>query len=115
MELDNIIKGFGDIGAVGLMFVAYYVLQQSTFKMLQSMLGSMDGNFNRAIAEQKETVNRVVETFNALSVRQREAEDRSYEILRSLAEDVKLVAAGIGRVEMKVDGLERQLNRRVEK
>ena len=115
MELDNVIKGVGDIGAVGLMFGAYYVLHQSTFKMLQAMLSSMNENFNRALAEQKETVNRVVETFNALSVRQRESEERSYEILRSLAEDVKLVAAGIGRVEMKVDGLERQLNRRAEK
>lgn len=109
MEAD-FIKGLGDVGAVGLMFLAYFVLHRETFKILQTMLNSMNNNFNAALQEQKSTVHSVTETFDRLTARQREAEERNYEVLKSLSEDIKVLAANIGRVEMKVDNLERRTN-----
>ncbi len=114
MDID-LVKSIGDIGAVGLMFLAYFILHRGTFQMLQDMMRSMNANYSSALQEQKATVHAVTETFDRLASRQREAEERNYEILKSLAEDIKVLVAGVGRVEMKVDNLESHLDRRFSK
>jgi len=93
MEAD-FMKSLGDIGAVGVMFLAYYALHRSTFSLLQEMLKSMNENFNATIA------------------RQRDAEERNYEVLKGLTEDLKVLVASIGRVEMKIDDMKNHLTDR---
>lgn len=93
MEAD-FVKSLGDIGAVGIMFLAYWALHRSTFNLLQKMLDSMNENFNATIA------------------RQRDAEERNYEVLKGLAEDIKVLVASIGRVEMKIDDMKNHLDDR---
>ncbi len=115
MESD-IVKSLGDVGAVGLMFLAYYFLHRETFNILQSMFTNMTANFNAALQEQKkstsDTVNSVVAAFERMSDQRRDTEERNYEVLKSLADDLKVLAASIGRVEMKVDNLESHLSTR---
>ena len=93
METD-FIKYIGDIGSVGLMFMVFWVLQRSTFTLLENMIKSSNEN------------------FNAIIQRQRDAEERNYSILKDLTEDLKVIAASLGRVEMKVDDLKNQLAER---
>ena len=83
----EIAKYVGDIGSVGLMFLAWWALHRSTFNLLEKMIKSSEDN------------------FNAIIQRQRDAEDRNYSILKDLTEDLKVIAASLGRVEMKVDDL----------
>lgn len=109
----NVMKGLEDIGAVGLLFMAYVLLHRQTFKILQDMLASMNDNFKDALAEQKNTVHNVIESFDRMSARQRESEERNYEVLKSLSEDIKVLVGTIGRVEMKVDNLETHIDRRL--
>lgn len=108
MDLETL-KGLGDVGAIGLMFLAYLILLRSTFEMLQKLVNSMNDNFAAALSEQKNTVQNVISSFERLNAHQREAEERSYEVLKSLAEDLKILVANVGRVEMKVDNLESHL------
>lgn len=93
MEAD-FVKYIGDIGAVGLMFLAWWALHRSTFNLLEKMIKSSNDN------------------FNAIIQRQRDAEERNYEVLKGLAEDIKIIAASLGRVEMKVDNLKTQFSER---
>lgn len=115
MESD-IVKNLGDVGAVTLMFLAYYFLHRETFKILQAMFAAMTENFNAALSEQKastsQTVSSVVATFERLTDQRRDSEERNYEVLKSLADDLKVLVAAIGRVEMKVDNLESHLSSR---
>ena len=93
MEAD-FVKNLGDISAVGIMFLAYWALHRSTFTLLQKMLESMNENFNATIQ------------------RQRDAEERNYEVLKGLTEDLKVLVANIGRIEMKIDDMKNHLDDR---
>lgn len=93
MEAD-FVKYIGDIGSVGLMFMVFWVLQRHMFSLLENMIKSNN------------------DSFNAIIQRQRDIEERNYSILKDLTEDLKVIAASLGRVEMKVDDLKNQLTER---
>lgn len=105
----DLVKGLGDVGAVGLMFLAYFVLHRETFKILQDMLHSMTSSFTNAIAEQKEstaaTVKSVIDSYERLNAKQQLTDEQNHRVLCELTEDLKVLVASIGRIEMKVDNL----------
>ena len=90
-------------GIAGLMFLAYYILHQSTFTLIRSMVEQLK-------ASDAESLSNITQAFERISQRQKDAEDRHYESLKELAETMQLTVSAIGRLEGRIASMETALS-----
>lgn len=98
MEL-SALKELGVFGAAGLMFLAYYVLHQSTFSVIKAMMEQLREANTASIKE-------IADSFERISESQKQAEERNYQSLKELTESLQMTVAAIGRLETKISGIE---------
>lgn len=90
-------------GVAGLMFLAYYILHQSTFSTIRSMMEQMK-EANTA------SIKSIAESFDRVSQRQKDAEERNYLCLKELTETLQMTVAAISRLDARIGHIESHIS-----
>lgn len=97
----------GVVGAGGLFFVAWYLVNKSLTGFTSEMTKSMTLMIQQTIEKQSEREQRnfqvQVDAFNRIIDEQGKREERSYSLLKELLESNQINSSVISRVEHKID------------
>lgn len=104
-ELIKVVVGV--VGAGGLFFIAWYLVNKSLTAITSEMTKSMAIMVQQTIKEQADREQRNFkvqsDAFNRIIDEQSKREERSYELLRELLESNQINSAMMSRVEHKID------------
>ncbi len=106
-DVDLIKAVVGVVGAGGLFFVAWYLVNKSLTTFTSEMTKSMTVMVQQTIEKQSEREQRnfqvQVDAFNKIIDEQSKREERSYELLKELLESNQINSSMMARVEHKID------------
>lgn len=104
-ELIKVVVGV--VGAGGLFFVAWYLVNKSLTAITGEMTKSMSAMVQQTIKDQSEREQRnfqmQLDAFHRIIDEQSKREERSYELLKELLESNQINSAMMSRVEHKID------------
>lgn len=105
----QLIQDIDMVGGAGLMFLAYYILHQSTFAVIKNLLDRSAESFASSLTQQShsfaDALRQMAEWSDKLSNRQALIDDRNYRSMCEQLEALQALVATITRVETKVDAL----------
>lgn len=103
------IKEIGMLGGAGLMFLAYYILHQSTFGVIKTMMDRSAESFAQSLQQQTQSftaaLNQMSEWSDRLASRQATIDDRNFASMKEQLEALQVLVAAVSRVEAKIDSL----------
>ena len=108
MEI-GFIKELGVMGGAGLMFLAYYILHQSTFNVIKTLMDRSAESFAQSLHQQTQSfeaaLKQMSEWSDRLSTRQSTIDERNFASMKEQLEALQVLVAAVARIETKVDNL----------
>lgn len=105
----SILQDLSMLGGGGLMFIAYYVLLQATFRMIKTLIDRSVDSFTAAINQQSqsfsEVINQTTGWFDRLTTRQAVIDDRNYKAISQQLETLQFLVNAVSRLETKLDSI----------
>ena len=95
------------------MFLAFYILHQSTFAIIKSMLEKSTESFTFSLQQQNESfaqaLKQVTDWADRVAAQQATEDNRLFEAMKDQLEALQVLMATVGRIEQKVDNIKEGL------
>ncbi|MBQ4419609.1 MAG: hypothetical protein II870_08240 [Synergistaceae bacterium] len=107
--MEGLIKELSVLGGAGLMFLAYYILHQSTFSVIKTLMERSSESFTQSLQQQTKSfeaaLSQMSDWSERLSARQNSIDERNFTSMKEQLEALQVLVASVSRVEAKVDSL----------
>lgn len=107
--MEGLIKELSVLGGAGLMFLAYYILHQSTFSVIKTLMERSAQSFTQSLEQQTKSFEAALQQMSdwseRLSARQNTIDERNFNSMKEQLEALQVLVASVSRVEAKVDSL----------
>lgn len=105
----SFIKEIGVLGGAGLMFLAYYILHQSSFGVIRTLMDRSAESFATSLRQQSESfstaLKQMTDWSDKLAARQATIDERNFGSMKEQLEALQVLVASISRVEAKIDNI----------
>lgn len=107
--MEAMIKELSVLGGAGLMFLAYYILHQSSFGMIKALMETSEQSFSQALHQQTASFDTALrqmgEWSDKLNARQTATDERIFAGMKEQLEALKVLVASASRLEAKIDSI----------
>lgn len=107
--MEAMIKELSLLGGAGLMFLAYYILHQSSFSVIRTLMETSEQSFAQALHQQTASfdaaLKQMSEWSDRLNQHQAAKDERIFAGMKEQLEVLQALVASISRMEAKVDTL----------
>lgn len=91
------------------MFLAYYILHQSTFAVIKTLMDRSAQDFAQSLSQQtrafESALQQMSDWSDRLAARQNAVDERNFKGMQDQLEALQVLVAAVSRVETKIDSL----------